>query len=193
MHLNNYSLDVESVSVFKTHLISLLLIFISIAAIIKWVLPKLLEVYKQKLDIESKKLDAEKEIIKTTLIRWSESQEKVNTAIVTQLDYLKNNMSEIKEFIRFTTKISSMLILFIFGCDSDTITVYKFKQPVYEVDKQLQVKEDFKPCSEKCPPGKECDTTTGKCKEISKPATKVSNSPGPVSDLNLLMYTLTSR
>ena len=41
---------------------------------------------KQKLDIE-KKIRCRKEIIKTIMIRWTESQEKMNTAIVTQLDY----------------------------------------------------------------------------------------------------------
>lgn len=193
MQLSNHALDIESISVIKTHLLSIFIIIVAFGMAWKFVLPKFLDLYKKKLEIENKKIDTEKEIIKTTLVRWSDSQEQVNAAIIKQLDSLNKNMADIKEFIKNTIKASPLLMLFIFGCDSDMLVVYKFKQPAIEGEKQMQVKEEFKPCEEKCPPNKECDTTTGKCRDAVKPATNKSLIGQPVSDINLLLYSLTSR
>lgn len=179
----NYSLDLESVSVIKTHMFSLCAILAVLVIFIKFVLPKILTVYEKKLDLEKDRLEAEKAVIKTTLIRWTDNQEKINTSILSQFDSINSSLNEIKEVIKLSLKLLFIVSLStLVSCDSDTVTVYKFKSKDVVQEKQYQVNsEDQKSCNPPCnPPKTSCNTKTGKCEGAA--AVKESGNL-PTSDL----------
>jgi hypothetical protein len=67
-------------------MLSLCSVIFVLGIFVKFVFPKLLAIYNKKLDMERERLAAEKNVIEATLLRWTESQEKINTVIATQFD-----------------------------------------------------------------------------------------------------------
>jgi hypothetical protein len=146
-------------------MLSLCSVIFVLGIFVKFVFPKLLAIYNKKLDMERERLAAEKNVIEATLVRWTESQEKINTVIATQFNSLNDSMSEIREVIKASLKIMFIVSLASFlSCDSDMITVYKFKSKEVLVEKQLQVSDEPKSCNPPCsPPKTSCNSKTGKC------------------------------
>jgi len=188
------SMEIESVSVFKTHVLSVILALVFVISIAKWILPAILSFLSKKEEKRFLEVEAEKEILKESIKRLVERQQIMNEAIVEGLTNVNKSMIEIKNLISKNLKTIIKTVVFLAAltgsaCDSDTVTVYKFKKPEvaqkidagnsYEVskDKEKNIpnimppakddKDSFiktKTCSPACvPPKSECNDRTGKC------------------------------
>jgi hypothetical protein len=187
-------IDIESVAVIRTHVLSIIFAIILSILVAKWILPTVFSYLTKKDDKRLEKVEAENDVLKQSLIRLADHQNSMNVAIIDGLNNMNKSMIEIRNLLSKNIKSISkavMIIVLMFllsGCDSDTITVYRFKkpqnvvtqklEPSFEVDSspkkeikpdKLQVPSDDKPikvksCVPACsPPKSKCNNDTGEC------------------------------
>jgi len=186
-------LDIDSVTILKSHAFTIFLVLLILGIFIKWGLPQIIKFFNGLIELRRKDLDAEKALLQDTIKRIIEGQEKMNTAIIKELESLNISMKEVKELfvnsLKAGLKIFGVLLVLsnLVACDSDTITVYKFKPgiqvpaPVPDMPRGIDVLNEPKECNPACsPPKTKCNTKTGKCEGQSL-------QRSPTSDLNYLV------
>lgn len=176
------SLDVDSVTVLKSHLPTVFLILLIVIILAAFVIPKCVKAYNKKLEIEEKKMEAESKILQESLGKIVKAQENVNSALIERLESLERGLVDIKDIFVNSLKsglhvIALFLLVSSVACDSDSITVYRFKpkevveQPAPKVPDKVEVivkpetsADEPKSCNPACsPPKSTCNTKTGKC------------------------------
>ena len=185
-------LDIDSVTVLKSHAFTLILVLLVLGIFIKWGLPQIISLLNKRLDIYKKDRDLENALLQDAIKRIIEGQEKMNNAIIQQLESLNISMKEMKELFINSLKtvikiLGIIVILSNVACDSDSITIYKFKEKTTptivtpDMPKGVEVLDEPKECNPACsPPKTKCNRKTGKCEGQS-----IQRSP--TSDLNYLV------
>lgn len=186
-------LDIDSVTVLKSHAFTIFLVLLILGIFIKWGLPQIIAFFNKKMELYRKDADVEKALLQDTIKRIIEGQEKMNTAIIKELESLNINMKEMKESfinsLKAGLKVLGVLLVLsnLVACDSDSITVYRFKEKpvpavtVPDMPRGIEVLDEPKECNPSCsPPKTKCNRKTGKCEGQSL-------QRSPTSDLNYLV------
>jgi len=173
------NLTVDSQVVLKTHILTIILAILIIIIVAKLILPQVLQYYKERAN-------QEKIMLQDGITRLVDGQDQMNVALITKLGIINENMNEIKNIFINSLKAAGHVIgIFILtcmltfsACDSDTITIYHYKQEQVKEVKQLpdikpsvQELKDLNPsdmiqvktCNPRCTGNTRCNSETGKC------------------------------
>ncbi len=156
-------LEVESVSVVKTHLLVVISIIVLSILVAKYILPTTINFLVKRDELKRKEADGEKHVLREGIMKLVENQEIIKRNILEELSCMNKNMVDLKNvFVGKSKTLSKILIIVLIsmlgiGCDSDTFTVYKIKKPTKPTTIEVRVSPpDLNPTDAKPVLGGEC-------------------------------------